>query len=776
MARCDRLGVAAGALTLAWLVAAVVEAQQIPFGFLMQPTQIELTAPHVETIPGTTGARLEQAKQLTAARNWNEAVEIYRELAADMTGRVVALDDTRFISLRNYCHLQIARLPSEGLAAYRRRVDASAEQAYRAGLANRDEHQLRHVVDDWFCSTWGDDALVALGDLALERAGYADARRAWERISPLLCAPDGSPMWLALRDIDLKTKWPEVEKWWGAREKRANWLAYPDTQIDLAEVRARLVLASIRAGELDRAAIELQFFQRMHPNAMGYLGGQRANFAAALQRLLSGARDWPAQPTSNDWPTFAGACSRSVVASPISADLVAVWKEPIRLVPAKYVRAVRLTQSRDSAELAARDDPDAAVHESQRPLSCFPIVWGDAILFADDAGIHAADFRTGKPLITANGLIYRDESDDKGGRAPFGLPGSVGHGVPRLTLDAMDGIVYARAGNPSTFRAQPAQSAGDRIIGLDLRRDGLLSFQSPKEESAWAFDGVPICDGRRIYVAMRRSDVSPREYVACFDAATGVRQWRTPIGAADTISGGNTDEITHNLLTMVGSRIYLNTNLGLVAALDADSGNIEWISQYDRAAGKTFTVGAAVPVHFDRDPAPCVYHDGLLFVAPSDSPAVFALNAETGKTIWQQNRLHDALQLLGVVGKSLIACGDRISSLDVSSGRVRWTWPESDRAGIRGMGRGLLAGNEVFWPTRYAIYVLNPSNGTQTRSPIGLAPLAGGANLAASRGRLVVAGYDKLMVLGAPSAESIQTTEAERTGQFVHPSAVRSNH
>ena len=106
---------------------------------MMQPTQVELTAPHVEVIPGATAARLEQARQLAAAHNWDEAIDIYRELAADKSDRVVALDGNRYLSLRNYCHLQIARLPAEGLAAYRRRVDASAEQLYRDGLANRDE-------------------------------------------------------------------------------------------------------------------------------------------------------------------------------------------------------------------------------------------------------------------------------------------------------------------------------------------------------------------------------------------------------------------------------------------------------------------------------------------------------------------------------------------------------------------------------------------------------------------------------------------------------------
>ena len=76
---------------------------------------------------------------------------------------------------------------------------------------------------------------------------------------------------------------------------------------------------------------------------------------------------------------------------------------------------------------------------------------------------------------------------------------------------------------------------------------------------------------------------TPHAYVACFDAATGRRLWRTSIGAADTPAGGLGDEITHNLLTLVGDRIYFNTNLGLVAALDAETAA--------KSAGCAVTIG-----------------------------------------------------------------------------------------------------------------------------------------------------------------------------------------
>lgn len=750
-------------------VGASAQGQQIQFGFMGRPAQVELTAPHVEEVSGATTSRLEQARALVASRSWEDAVEIYRELAAEKTDRVVAVDGSRYVSLRTYCHLQLGRLPAAGLAAYRRRVDAAAEQLYRNGIAERHERILQRVVDESYCSSWGDDALLALGELALERGDYGAARRNWEQVSPLLRAPDGVPIWLALSEIDLNAKWPEVERLLQKRAEPADWLAYPDTKLELADVRARLALVSIRAGDLDRAAFEVQMLRRMHPQSIGELGGLRENYVGTLERLLAAAREWQPRPGTLDWPTFAGSHSRSKIAAPIGKDLVPIWKEPIEISPPEFSRRVRLVQGGVGADTVIRDQPQLTSRESQRPLSCYPAVVGSAIVFADGAGIRSADVATGKPAITADGILRRKEpAEGEANQAAYNATGGIAHGVPRLSLDVVDRVVYARVGPFVTSHLRAENSSyDDRVVGLDLRREGLLTFQTPREEPSWAVDGAPVCDGNRVYVAMRQSDVTPRAYVACFDATSGVRLWKTAVGAADTPAGGEGDEITHNLLTLVEDRIYFNTNLGLVAALDADSGNICWISRYERYKGKISTVGSAAPLHFDRDPSPCVYHDGLVIVAPSDAAAIFALDADTGKIVWQQSQLPDALHLLGVVGKRLIVSGDRVSSLSVLSGDVHWSWPESDRAGIRGMGRGVIAGNEIFWPTRNQIYVVGPNSGAQTRSPIDLAPLIGGANLAAAEGRLIVAGYDKLFVL-AP-VQVLEPKTAERANAATAP-------
>jgi hypothetical protein len=248
---------------------------------------------------------------------------------------------------------------------------------------------------------------------------------------------------------------------------------------------------------------------------------------------------------------------------------------------------------------------------------------------------------------------------------------------------------------------------------------------------------------------MRRSEIAPHAYVACFDATTGGQLWRTEIGAADTPAAVRGGEITHNLLTLVGDRTYFNSNLGLVAALDAESGGVCWLRQYERRPAKPSGPAPAGPLHFGRDPAPCLYHDGLVVAAPADTQNIFAIDAETGRMLWNTTQLPDAQHLLGTVRDNLIVSGNRLWALDVRTGKVKFVWPESEHAGIRGLGRGLVAGDEVFWPTRSEIYVIHGVTGARSRTPISLGAISdSGANLAAAQGRLLVAGYDKLMAFG----------------------------
>src|SRR5690606_38980110 len=97
----------------------------------------------------------------------------------------------------------------------------------------------------------------------------------------------------------------------------------------------------------------------------------------------------------------------------------------------------------------------------------------------------------------------------------------------------------------------------------------------------------------------------------------------------------------------------------------------------------------------------------------------------------------------------LIATGDRVYSIDARTGEVLRYWPDAG-AGFQGYGRGLLAGDYIYWPTKTEIHVLEQSTGLQAdRGPIALQEAygVGGGNLAVGDGSLVVAQEDRLVIL-----------------------------
>jgi len=201
------------------------------------------------------------------------------------------------------------------------------------------------------------------------------------------------------------------------------------------------------------------------------------------------------------------------------------------------------------------------------------------------------------------------------------------------------------------------------------------------------------------------------------------------------------------VLPRSGEALYLNTNLGAVAAVDAVSGRALWVREYDRHEDEGLSAGVAAAA---QRAAPCVYDRGRLYVAPIDSPYVFALEISSGHTLWATRAAGLAPELLGVTGKTLVASGRALTGIDARDGSVRYQWPDSPSSGIRGMGRGCLAGEEVFWPTRDEVYVLEAASGAVSRPPIDLAPYGGrGANLAPAHGMLVVSTEDAITVLGS---------------------------
>jgi hypothetical protein len=69
---------------------------------------------------------------------------------------------------------------------------------------------------------------------------------------------------------------------------------------------------------------------------------------------------------------------------------------------------------------------------------------------------------------------------------------------------------------------------------------------------------------------------------------------------------------------------------------------------------------------------------------------------------------------------------------------------------LGGFGRGILAGEEVYWPTRDRLYVFHQRHMRLTRQPVDLACMGlTGGNLVVSRGVLLIAGANQLAAFNA---------------------------
>ena len=726
--------------------------------FFFRRTQLS-DAVQLDEATSATLAHLERIGAFVDDEQWGEAVDTLTRLMADSGDKLIPVDAAgteaddklarRYIPLSRWCQMRMALLSDsspEVLRTYRSRVDPLAGDWYRTAMKTHDEELLQQIVDEMFCSSHADDALLALGEIALERGEPAAARDYWLRISPQLRMAEG-PMWFFHR------RHPKVDIADVLKDGKPlpTVMAYPDTDIPLANVRARLVLASIYEGSPARAEFELNLLKELHPKAQGKLNGKTVDFHEALSAMLEKSRGWRAPAGQRDWPTFAGDADRNAAgARQLDISGTPAWSFPL---------GERL--SMDETSLVASGIGQRIGESADGLLSVHPIVAGDVLLLADlvpseqqrdfphqKTRVRAYETATGKPAWPKR--LAEGETDV--GVVQHSRPFAVRYsdrlrwGVPRLTMSSHGRYAFARIGSPVTMRPRddlPIEGH-DQIVSIDLKQQGKLLWEPIDPPDEFAFEGTPVSDGDGLFVAMRRSLAQPQSYLAAYDLKTGQPHWRTWLSAAESPALGRSEEVTHNLLTLHDGVLYCNTNLGAVAAVAADTGKTLWATVYPRANFDPEKSGEPA-TNFQRDVNPCVYWKGLLLVAPSDSHELLCLEAATGQVIWSLPA-RDIVHILGVSDDGrLLASGNRLWWIDAETGNILARFPESNKAEPRGHGRGALAGDVVYWPAKDALYVFDQHSARQTRQPIDLARrgLTGG-NIIVAGDQLIITTADKV--------------------------------
>ncbi|MFM9960678.1 MAG: PQQ-binding-like beta-propeller repeat protein [Planctomycetaceae bacterium] len=631
--------------------------------------------------------RLANVEDFIADKQWDLVASLLRQTPAEKPDKLVPLAPGWYVSVARYCQCQAALLPPAGLAAYRRQAEATANKwlndAERLSPADpaRQRAAWLRIVRHAFASSAAEKALARLAEQSFERGDFAAARTNWE----LLLPASG-----ALRTV-----------------AGLGLLRHPDSSHDDAQVRAQLVLCSLCEGDAVRAAQELAAFRRWHGDATGRLAGRDG----ILIELLSEYSQNRSAQTSAEFAERSLDRRRWEVTLPI---------------------------------------PTAALEIE----GVVPVIVGNTLFATNGEAVFAFDSETGRPK-------WSEDSDEAGAAMIYSLADPVPPKLPingRVwhSLTIQEDRLYARLGTPITGKAKLETNSHSELVGLDIGiGEGKLVWrvaaehidrQDPLSAAApWCFEGAPVADSERVFVALRRSLPQEQLNVACFDAETARLLWNRKIGITVAATEEAVNTTSHLQLTLAEDSVFLATDAGAVAALDVQDGAIRWLRTY--ASENVLSS----PDRRRNGHTPPIYHDGVLYVAPLDTDLLMAIHAESGLLLWQREWPDPIQQVLGVCDGTLIVQGRSLWGVDLATGDPAWPHRRVGHDDPEGssFGRGVLIDQEVWWPNREELIVVSANSGRITRrqelkESLGLS----GGHLATFGKSLALSRSGQLTVLG----------------------------
>lgn len=667
-----------------------------------------------DPLAGATGPGFIVAEK-HATEDWERLAEEYYQLAREGGDALVPFPAGErglsaaagSVQLRRLVRRRIALLPRTVRQEIARRVEAEARQLFERGRETRSPVPLRRLVAEVGWSRHGDPALDLLGDLAFERGDFDEALAYWRRLT----AP--------------------VEN-----------VVSAAAAVDRVRVRAKQILALAFMGQFTEAGEALDEFARWHHEASGHLAGRDGPYVQTLRHTLAALRRQGPFADQEGWPTFGGGPSRSRVL--MRCPTPALWEDgPTWRVKLPVVPGL---------------EPPPAPTPPEWRAAFHPVIAGGQVLFADARAVVSHDLRTGKQ-------VFRYELPAP--KAPQGVGIVTSPDVhrprrPRFTLTVADGCVYARLGALSLGPQPPRAGAEPSyLVCLGLGGQGevpgrerwRIPAQTEDGQPAF-FEGTPLVRDGHVWIAVSR--VSGRRTLtalACYDGR-GHRRWWHELCETPEFEENVSPRFRQHLLTWADGLLVYCTHAGAVVAVDPWTGQPAWALRYPSRGPLT-----ADDEPSPRDLAPCLYAEGRLLVAPLDSGVLYGLDAATGRVVWEQEAL-EVVHLLGAArGRAFVATRDGVQALALVTGRLIWRQPAGGR--LPNLGRGLLAGDWLLWPTRdpkLPLRALTQAHGQQRAEdgisgpffdPTQLRILPAG-NMVFGAGCLAIAGTDELVVFVPP--------------------------
>ncbi len=639
-------------------------------------------------------AAIAEAKQALDQNRPADAVKLYQTLIEQSGDLLYAVDAEKdrglYAPVALAVRAELQKLPDAVADLYRSTYEPVAQSKFIEATVAFDAPSLRAIAARWPLTESAAKSLERAGAIFFDRGEFSRAAECWQDL---------------LRDR-------------GSSLPR-------ETVIRL---QTQLVVALIESERVADAESWRKTLREKSPGAKSKFGGEEIEVGKFLDGYFSSRPPSSVlrPPSAEDWPMFGGDATGTRLMVDAEPVLDPQWVhdtgekvDPIDFSSLRragnmvfwngqWVQQSALQQFRDehlsllpvviapergagtTSERLART---RVIIRSQRRLGCLDLIGGrllwqaDAPYFGgsvsyDESGFAVVNTADALSATVADGLVFTIENAE----------------IPNPGVFRRGGVVDDK------FSMSSSLAARDMTSGKLVWKIGRGHGDNDFIKTARFISTPTVADGLLYVIVIQSQGFT----LVCLDARDGRFRWKTFLSQLPMTAMAGWGQMQPNYEAappvIEGNRVFCSTDAGVIAAADADSGQILWARQYaggvtdPQAALRGEVIAAATGYPHNRS----MVRGGVLYVLPSDSNDVLVLDAGSGKILWRKFR-EGQRYLAGLVPVSptggtsasdlvsqLILCSPSAVALAASDGQQLWRAARHDLMGRPALTRDRL--------------------------------------------------------------------------------------
>ncbi len=748
------------------------DAKRFPHGATLQ------TNPDIEEVLRKAQGYMDEGNYRAASRFWEAAVQ----RAGD---QLYSTDGEIYYPLVRRIEEIISKLPPEGLETYRIAADAAATEYLADDGKTEAVSRWQKVVDFAFLSSQGDRAALQLASHYLDRYQAIPAEMLLRRILEV----------------------------------------YPDSKVPRDEVWLKLAIAYAISGDQPRGLEALNQARQARTTVTEAMLEEVARLLQTNQNLVvgDGASDGP------QWTSSLGLGSAVQVMPDLPAgfldhELAPVWMfqhQFVKVPKGKYIDGQVLTDPKLIAESEIGSSTQNREFESvcrewvrnMWQASSTPLIYDDKVLFktqADlsvwstdelgmDAVLRSLQLNRYAPDEISKFILEQSDQNRRnfpaGSNLPFSSIESMQYfGDPAFqSMTIHNGIVFSVEG----------QNFGREVVFRDPgRRNPINAWSSPPIRDRKTFlQAYEISTGRTLWnkpfpqtmpdgdtlfaesavvgppVGYQQHVLVPvlasgRFWLVAIDGASGQVVWKRTICDVPQLQPSSTTLVQ---LAVNGSDVFMVCGCGVIANVDASSGQLRWIRRYSRSVKELDADGGQqqffgnMPQDWQRyqlqgwDHDVAVVWGQWLIVAASDTNFLGGYQRSTGELVWQAPRA----EVLGCTVNHWLGIRDGIVYATGPRGLIAYELAAEGR--LHGMpqrleqpltGRGLITSQGILLPVNDHLELYDLRSLAKIKDiPVKMPTKMPIGSLVSDGTRLWIAAMNRLIAV-EPSAETQAVTNS----------------